>query len=211
MELYFCRHGQTQWNVERRFQGREGDSPLLPKSYEEIQLLGQRLKNIPFSQVYCSTSKRARKTAEGIMAVSLYPQPIIYTDCLQEIGLGTLEGTLIEEAKENYCKELEALRYNPNQYNPKAFGGESYQAMLNRISHVVFQAIEKENQGPILFVGHGASFTGSIQYLAGKPLSQLREMGGLDNSSLSVLEVELPNIQIPYNLKLWNDVSHLWN
>ncbi|MCB6775816.1 histidine phosphatase family protein, partial [Phocaeicola dorei] len=29
MELYFTRHGKTQWNQERRFQGSNGDSPLL--------------------------------------------------------------------------------------------------------------------------------------------------------------------------------------
>ena len=27
MQLYFTRHGRTEWNLEGRFQGREGDSP----------------------------------------------------------------------------------------------------------------------------------------------------------------------------------------
>ena len=29
MKLYFVRHGKTQWNLEGRFQGANGDSPLL--------------------------------------------------------------------------------------------------------------------------------------------------------------------------------------
>ena len=34
MELYFTRHGKTVWNLERRVQGSNGDSPLLAASYE---------------------------------------------------------------------------------------------------------------------------------------------------------------------------------
>lgn len=30
MQLYFTRHGKTEWNQARRFQGMLGDSPLLP-------------------------------------------------------------------------------------------------------------------------------------------------------------------------------------
>ncbi len=48
MELYFTRHGKTQWNQERRFQGSNGDSPLLPQSYEEIKAFGKKVKYVPF-------------------------------------------------------------------------------------------------------------------------------------------------------------------
>ena len=37
--FYFVRHGKTEWNLEGRYQGSHGDSPLLPESYEEIKQL----------------------------------------------------------------------------------------------------------------------------------------------------------------------------
>ena len=41
MKLYFVRHGKTLWNLEGRFQGASGDSPLLEKSIETLKQLGQ--------------------------------------------------------------------------------------------------------------------------------------------------------------------------
>lgn len=204
MELYFCRHGQTQWNVEGRFQGMKGDSPLLPKSYEEITALGQRLKDIPFEAVYSSPLKRARETAEGIVAESNHPQPILLSDALREIGLGELEGCLIDRARADYCDQLDALRHAPDQYNPAAFGGEPYTEMLKRVCDFVLEAVDKAEKGPLLFVGHGASFSGSIQFLSGKPLAELRAMGGLHNSTVSILETGEPKGELPYQLTMWN-------
>ena len=36
-KFYFVRHGQTEWNLERRFQGGHGDSELLPSSYNDMK------------------------------------------------------------------------------------------------------------------------------------------------------------------------------
>lgn len=204
MELYFCRHGQTQWNIEGRFQGMMGDSPLLPKSYDEIQQLGRSLQTVPFEAVYTSSSKRARETAEGIMAESNAPKPLVITDELRELGLGQLEGCLIDRARETYAQQLDALRYSPDQYDPSAFGGEPYMEMLQRVCGYVHHAVARAKKGPLLFVGHGASFTGAIQFLSGKPLAELRAMGGLHNSTISMLKTNEASSELPYQLVVWN-------
>lgn len=41
MQLYFVRHGKTKWNLEGRYQGGSGNSPLLPESYEDIKKLAE--------------------------------------------------------------------------------------------------------------------------------------------------------------------------
>lgn len=208
MKLYFTRHGKTEWNQELRFQGRSGDSPLLPKSYDEIKKLGQEIKDVPFSKIYSSTSLRARKTAEGINQELLKPVEIIYTDDLKELGLGELEGKLIEEMKQEYEEELQNMRYHLDRYDPKVFLGEPIDQAIGRVRKVVLNAI-KDEEGPILFVSHGAILTAAIQYLAGKDLSELRDMGGLKNNSLSILETN--NLHAPerFELQLWNDDSFL--
>ena len=99
MQLYFTRHGKTEWNQARRFQGMLGDSPLLPESYDEIKLLGDYLAAIPFEKIYSSTSLRAKVTAQEIQARLQHPVEIIYNENLREIGLGELEGRSIDEMR----------------------------------------------------------------------------------------------------------------
>lgn len=208
MKLYFTRHGKTEWNQELRFQGMTGDSPLLPTSYEEIKLLGQTIKDVPFEKIFSSTSPRARKTAEGINQELEQPVEIIYTDELKELGLGALEGQSIVEMRKTYGQELDHMRYQLDRYNPEVFQGEPIDQAISRISSVVNSAVAK-GEGPYLFVGHGASLTAAIQSLSGKELDELRSMGGLKNNSLSILETTDDEPSKSYTLTLWNDDSFL--
>lgn len=207
MELYFTRHGRTEWNQALRFQGREGDSPLLPESYEEIARLGKHLSEIPFVRIYASPQKRAKDTAMGIQCYLKVPAEIIYSDDLREIGMGDLEGASIMEARHIYGETLDALRYAPNRYDPRAFGGEPYEEMLARGKKLILEAVEKE-QGPLLFVSHGATLTGCIQTLAGASVADARKMGGLGNNTLSILKMNQSK-ELPFTLELWNDDRHL--
>lgn len=43
-KVYLIRHGKTEWNLQARYQGANGDSPLLANSYHEIELLAQSLQ-----------------------------------------------------------------------------------------------------------------------------------------------------------------------
>ena len=62
-KLYFVRHGKTEWNNQGRYQGANGDSPLLPESFEQIKALADYLRGISFAHAYVSPLKRARVTA----------------------------------------------------------------------------------------------------------------------------------------------------
>ncbi|EOL43688.1 histidine phosphatase family protein [Enterococcus caccae] len=208
MKLYFTRHGKTEWNQELRFQGMSGDSPLLPSSFDEIKLLGQTIKDVPFEKIFSSTSMRARKTAESINQELENPVEIIYTDELKELGLGKLEGQYIADMRKIYSEELDHMRYQLDKYNPEVFQGEPIEQAISRISAVVNDAVD-EGEGPYLFVGHGASLTAAIQSLSGKELNELRSMGGLTNNSLSILETKNKGNKQGYTLNLWNDDSFL--
>lgn len=67
MKLYFVRHGKTLWNLEGRFQGAGGDSPLLEEAKDEIHLLGKELAKVAFDAVYTSDLQRAMATAAIIL------------------------------------------------------------------------------------------------------------------------------------------------
>lgn len=207
MDLYFTRHGRTEWNKALRFQGMRGDSPLLPESYTEIDRLGKHLADIPFSKIYASPQKRAKDTAKGLQRHLKHAVEIVYADELREIGMGELEGAFIAEALERYGESLEALRQTPDLYDPSEFGGEPYEEMLARGHKIILEAAKKET-GPILFVSHGTTLTGCIQTLAGTNISEVRKMGGLGNNTLSILRMSEAQI-LPFELLLWNDASHL--
>ena len=70
MKFYFVRHGKTQWNLEGRFQGANGDSPLLEESVHDLEKLGDYLQDVKFDAVFSSDLKRASDTCKIIMSRS---------------------------------------------------------------------------------------------------------------------------------------------
>ena len=67
MRLYALRHGETSWNVQRRFQG-QSDIPLNDKGILLAELTGEGLANVPFDLAFTSPLCRARQTAELVLA-----------------------------------------------------------------------------------------------------------------------------------------------
>ena len=65
MNLYLVRHGETEWNRLKKFQGQQ-DSDLTETGVEQAKKLGKYLKkeNIVIDYLYSSPQKRAYETAE---------------------------------------------------------------------------------------------------------------------------------------------------
>lgn len=70
LKLYIVRHGETQWNVEKRFQG-QTDSDLTEKGKKKVEKTGEELKNIFFDAVYTSELGRAVKSTEIILSKNI--------------------------------------------------------------------------------------------------------------------------------------------
>ncbi|MGT2883529.1 histidine phosphatase family protein [Streptococcus ferus] len=204
MKLYFVRHGKTEWNLEGRFQGANGDSPLLESSIKETEELGRYLKAIPFDAVYSSDLERAYRTADIIMNENDSPVQITCSKALREWDLGNLEGQKISLVCAIYPKQMEAFRHNLAQFNNSMFEAESVYQATQRILNFVKSLKDKKEEN-VLIVGHGATLTAAIQRLLGFESSQLRRGGGLDNSSLTILETDDFS---HFNLLKWNDTSY---
>ena len=69
-KLILIRHGETQWNRERRMQG-HSDSPLSEVGLRQAQALAQRMKNFEFHALYCSDSGRAHHTARAVAVCTI--------------------------------------------------------------------------------------------------------------------------------------------
>ncbi|MFS9151296.1 histidine phosphatase family protein [Streptococcus infantis] len=204
MKLYFVRHGKTIWNLEGRFQGASGDSPLLEKSIETLKQLGQYLQEIPFDVIYSSDLPRAVTSAQIIQSQLKDSCPLQKTSLLREWQLGKLEGAKFATLKAIYPEQMYALRSNLAKFDSTMFGAESvYQTTQRTINFV--KSLQDQEFEHVLIVGHGANLTASIQTLLGYDVPLLRKDGGLANASVTVLETsDFEN----FNLIVWNDTSY---
>ena len=204
MKLYFVRHGRTVWNLEGRFQGASGDSPLLSESIDILKQLGQHLKKIHFDTIYSSDLPRAVKSAEIIQSQLQAPCPLKSIPDLREWQLGKLEGLKIATLNAIYPQQIKAFRSNLAQFDTKMFEAESLYSTTQRTIQFI-KSLKGSTAERILIVGHGANFTASLRTLLGYKEAHLRKEGGLANASLTVLETE--NFET-FTLERWNDTSY---
>ena len=204
MKLYFVRHGRTLWNLEGRFQGASGDSPLLPESIDILKQLGQYLKDIPFDKIYSSDLPRAIKSAEIIQSQLQAPCTLKSIPDLREWQLGKLEGLKIATLNAIYPRQIKAFRSNLAQFDTKMFEAESLYSTTQRTVQFI-KSLKESSAENILIVGHGANLTASLRTLLGYKEAHLRKDGGLANASLTVLET---NDFETFTLERWNDTSY---
>ena len=204
MKFYFIRHGKTLWNLEGRFQGASGDSPLLEESIETLKKLGQYLQETPFDVIYSSDLPRAVTSAQIIQSQLKDSCPLQETSLLREWQLGKLEGSKFSTLEAIYPEQLEALRHNLAKFDSTMFGAESvYQTTQRTINFV--KSLQDQDFDHVLIVGHGANLTASIRTLLGYDTPLLRKDGGLANASVTIVETEdFKN----FNLLKWNDTSY---
>lgn len=205
MKLYFVRHGKTQWNLEGRFQGANGDSPLLETSIEELHLLGKNMAHIKFDKIFSSDLPRAMATAQIINSENHFSQVVEPHAELREWQLGSLEGQKISTITAIYPHQMEAFRHNLAKFNNSIFGAESvYNTTRRTIDFIKSQ--KGQSYENLLFVGHGANLTASLRLLLGYDFAQLRQQGGLTNGSVTILETQ--DFE-HFTLLNWNNVDHL--
>ena len=204
MKFYFIRHGKTLWNLEGRFQGASGDSPLLEESIETLKKLGQYLQETSFDVIYSSDLPRAKTSAQIIQSQLKDICPLQETPLLREWQLGKLEGAKFATLKAIYPEQMNALRSNLAKFDSTMFGAESvYQTTRRTIQFI--KSLKSKPFEHVMIVGHGANLTASIQSLLGYDTPLLRKDGGLANASVTILETQdFTN----FNLLVWNDTSY---
>lgn len=205
-KVYLIRHGKTQWNLESRYQGANGDSPLLKDSYREIELLASSLQRIPFEHAYTSPLKRARVTAQALLN-HLNPEISLTIDSrLKEFNLGKMEGMHFEDVAAKWPEVLKNFRHHPDKYDESLVEGESFLEVIARFRAAIEEYCRQYPNGNILVISHGAALNAAINALVGTPLAHLKDRGGLSNTSTTIL---ITNDGRHFELEKWNDTSYL--
>lgn len=132
--LYFIRHGQTDWNAERRYQGQR-DIPLndfgRAQARRNGETLARSVAGAATFQFISSPLGRALETMQIVRdAMALDPNGYLIQDALKEINYGHWEGVLADELPERDPDGLAQRRRDPFHWRPR--GGESYADLTKR-------------------------------------------------------------------------------
>ncbi|NLA58935.1 MAG: histidine phosphatase family protein [Firmicutes bacterium] len=196
-KIYLVRHGETQWNQAKRYQG-QTDIPLTDKGREQAQRTAERLADVRASFLISSDLSRALDTAAPIgKKLSL---PVISCPLWRERNYGRWEGLTRAEIQELYPQEWQANRENPMSTAP--LGGETL-AQLRERSIKALDWVLTEYQGHTgIVVSHGGLLRALLAWIDGQDYPH----HALDNGGITIVQgTHLEDLE----LISVNDVSHL--
>lgn len=204
LEILFIRHGETQWNVDKRLQGHL-DIGLNREGLRQATALGRRLLDEPLDAIFASDLRRATDTAKAIampqgLKVQLEPS-------LRERCFGAFEGLLHPEIEERYPpafaawkrRDLDA-RYPCGQYH-----AETLREFSMRVLACVARIAESDDSyRKIAIVTHGGVLDTMYRHVHKLPYEHPRDFPVL-NASINRLSLDGDEFRILE----WADVSHL--
>lgn len=170
MRIVLCRHGETAWNREGRYQG-QIDIPLSPDGEAQAAALGRRLADLPLMRAVASPLSRARRTAE--LALGPARLGLLQLDAdLQEIAHGSWEGMLVEQIAASDGERLAAWRSAPETVVMP--GGESLADVDRRAWRGFVRAADRLGEtDTLLIAAHDAVNRVLLCRVLGLPLSRL--------------------------------------
>ncbi|WP_406727580.1 histidine phosphatase family protein [Streptomyces sp. GD-15H] len=176
------RHGQTSWNVERRFQG-STDVELTETGVAQARRAARLLAGLKPDAIIASDLKRAAHTAAELAALTgLEP---VYDEALRETYAGVWQGLTHDEIIARYGDEYTAWKLGEPV---RRGGGELETEVADRAAPVVLRHTEKlPDGGTLVVVSHGGTIRTTIGRLLGLDPRNWEGLGGLTNCCWSVL------------------------
>ena len=146
--IYLARHGQTDWNAQRRWQG-HADPPLNEAGRRESRALGATLAGCGIARVYSSDLARARETAEIVGRVLAVE--VVLDARLREVDVGEWSGLTLAEVEERYPEGLARRRAGGTGWAM----GEPFEVMAARVVDALAEIAGRHPGESVLAVSHG--------------------------------------------------------
>ncbi|GAB6189099.1 histidine phosphatase family protein [Marinitoga arctica] len=196
MKIYLIRHGMTDWNLKRKWQGNV-DIDLNEIGIKQAENLGRRFKNINFVKVYSSPLKRAYNTALPI-AENIQSKPEIIED-FKEVQVSLWNGYNINEVKKKFSMEFELWSKDPWAFISGVESlGEAQKRGVNSLKKII-----RKNDGNIVIVSHALLVRTLICWVLNLPLNQHRNFM-LDNASVTTIEILESKVRILNLNETWH-------
>jgi broad specificity phosphatase PhoE len=164
-------HGQTDWDVEGRWQG-QADPPLNEHGCEQAYQAAEFHQHFGFNALYSSDLRRAMETAQ-IMGHEL-GLDVIVEPRLREINLGKWQGMLSSEVQAQYPAEFRRWHEQPLAAQPP--DGETLLALSKRVLAVVNEIIARHPRQRVGVVSHEFPIAVVLCRSAGLGLDHVRSM-----------------------------------
>lgn len=209
MILYMIRHGETDWNRQKKMQG-QSDIVLNEKGRVAAQKTGEGLQKVSFDLGITSPLKRAKETAEIIL--NGREIPLLEEQRIMEIGFGEGEGLAC--VKDKQSKEPDPnFNYffaRPESYVPPK-GGESFEELYRREAAFLEELFANPayQDSTILISTHGAALCGLLRILKKNPVEKFWQGGLHKNCGFSVVKVTDGNPEILQEAVLLYDEKEL--
>jgi len=201
MILYLIRHGETDWNVERRCQG-FSDSPLNETGRRQAEATARHLSDIKIDAIYSSTLGRAYEMA--CLIAGYHGVSVQTTDAFRELNQGEFEGLTLTELVENHSDFLQRWLSNPADI--KVPGGESMRELQARAWSALEEIVEGRDDGNVVVVSHNLCNLALLCRIMKLDLADFRRLHQ-DVAAINIVEFggQWPH---PVVLRL-NDTCHL--
>jgi broad specificity phosphatase PhoE len=198
LHLILVRHGETEWNAQRRYQG-QSDVPLSDLGKRQAELVAERLAGQRIDAVYASDLERAWETARMIVEKS--GLEVTSEPRLRELKFGILEGLTFDEAQAQYPEMIAAWL---EDFHRPPEGGETIDLFNARVVSLLEELKQKHDEQVVLLVAHGGPLS-EILRVALELSPEKRWYLEMENASQS--EVLIAENYV--SLKRLNDTCHL--
>ena len=187
LRLLLVRHGQTAWNAQHRYQG-HSDPPLNETGLAQARGLAARLQTLKIDLLISSDLQRALQTAR-ILADGR--DLAFQTDArLRELNFGLLEGHTFDEGLASWP---EMIRNWVEDNNQPPQGGESMEALTQRVLQFHAEILRTCDGKTVLVVAHGGPLRVILQHMLGTPT---QVWFSLEHASLSDFQIDVETILI---------------
>jgi len=168
--FFLVRHGETEWNVERRIQG-WSDSPLTPVGRAQAEVHGRLLATHGIDRVLASPLGRTKQTVAPIVRETKVAAE--YDPRLREVCMGEWSGRTSQEIQSSCAEQWQARLDDPEGYRPP--NGENRLDVKRRVAPL----LEELNNAPhdqIVLVSHGITIRVLLELLLGYSDEETRSL-----------------------------------
>lgn len=159
MRLYIIRHGETDWNKEKKIQGHT-DIPLNEYGRHLAEETAEGMKEIPIDLCFTSPLLRAKETAQIVLGDRKIP--VTEEPRIMEIGFGAFEG------KESSTEEFRKF-FSDTAHYAAPEDGETVLQLYERTGSFLKEILGREDlkEKRILISTHGAAMTALLNRIRG--------------------------------------------
>ena len=198
-KLILIRHGETEWNFRKMFQG-HSDVELAPEGVHQAHLLAAHFPVEHIDAIYSSDLRRARTTAEIIR--DKFGVELHLTKKLREASYGRWEGRSFEELAMAHPNEFKTFFLDPDKFTPE--GGEKFSDVQGRAMEALYEIVRAHHNQTIAAVTHGGVLRTIIAAVLSAPLKKMWAIKQF-NTAVNIFRVD----EGGFSIETINSVAHL--